>query len=322
MTNKYRFTQVRHAEQVADCLPWKLITAQQLSRGSFCCDIESLGNTDISIVRRICSTSLREIAVIPEGFICLLLHPEEGKTYVKGRYFGKGTICTIAGDKQWEVFTQQGATTYALLLNKKSIQQYMDEECAQVFQQFYHQGFDIALATPEITQPIFDHVDILLEKAANSNDDLVQKINQTDKLALITLLGELLKSVRYEDLRSNSNAKLLDRALGFINNNIRRKFTISELADYLHTHQRNVELIFNAYLDLSPREYASNLKLNLVRAALIASANKKVSIAEVANKYGISHMGNFSQSYSKLFLELPSDTVRNHRREIENSVVD
>ena len=52
------------------------------------------------------------------------------------------------------------------------------------------------------------------------------------------------------------------------------------------------------------------LKLNLVRHELSHNIGKSTTVMRVAQKWGFTHMGRFSQYYTELFEENPSETLQ------------
>ena len=64
---------------------------------------------------------------------------------------------------------------------------------------------------------------------------------------------------------------------------------------------------------LGPKAYYSRLRLNEVRQELLAGSPSDV-IAEIANRNGFWHMGQFAKEYRRFFGELPSETLRARSR--------
>jgi AraC family ethanolamine operon transcriptional activator len=55
------------------------------------------------------------------------------------------------------------------------------------------------------------------------------------------------------------------------------------------------------------------VRFNGVRKELV-EAGLDVKVADVANKWGFWHMGQFAADYRKLFAELPTETLGRSRR--------
>jgi AraC-like DNA-binding protein len=60
---------------------------------------------------------------------------------------------------------------------------------------------------------------------------------------------------------------------------------------------------------VGPKAYLVRRRLNAVRLEL-ANAPGNTLIADVANRHGFWHLGQFAKDYNKLFHELPSQTMK------------
>lgn len=89
--------------------------------------------------------------------------------------------------------------------------------------------------------------------------------------------------------------------------------SITELAAELDVTPRSLQLSFQSVLGMSPRQYLQKVRLNRVRARLLAEGDGE-SVTTIALAYGFTHLGRFSQAYRRTFGELPSVTAA-HRRD-------
>jgi len=85
--------------------------------------------------------------------------------------------------------------------------------------------------------------------------------------------------------------------------------SIAELAQTLGVRRRTLELAFHDYLGLSPARYAAVLRLNAMRRELLRASADTLRVADLAQRYGIAHLGRFAGDYRKMFGELPSQTL-------------
>jgi len=84
--------------------------------------------------------------------------------------------------------------------------------------------------------------------------------------------------------------------------------TISDVSGAVGVSERTLEYGFRDWFGISPKRYLQTLRLNGVRRELrLASAATK--IADVANRWGLWHLGQFAADYCKQFGELPSETL-------------
>ena len=73
--------------------------------------------------------------------------------------------------------------------------------------------------------------------------------------------------------------------------------------------RRNLELSFNRYLGLSPKQLIKQMRFTLCREDLLKS--QYASVGQAAQAWGYWHMGQFGRDYKALFGELPSETLKN-----------
>jgi AraC family ethanolamine operon transcriptional activator len=84
---------------------------------------------------------------------------------------------------------------------------------------------------------------------------------------------------------------------------------IPELCAHLGISQRTLEHAFKLEMGLTPKQFDNLLRLNAARQRLLRSSAEQETIAQVAEQFGISHLGRFAAAYLRQFGELPSDTV-------------
>ncbi|MFE3883230.1 helix-turn-helix domain-containing protein [Streptomyces lydicus] len=63
---------------------------------------------------------------------------------------------------------------------------------------------------------------------------------------------------------------------------------------------------FRDRLGLPPLSYVRNLRLDRIRADILASTDP---IGTIAYRWGVCHLGRFASPYRDRFAELPSDTA-------------
>jgi len=85
---------------------------------------------------------------------------------------------------------------------------------------------------------------------------------------------------------------------------------ISDLAKQHHISERGLQNAFNSLFGFTPKLFMRQLKLNLVRHELSYNVSEKTTVIRIANKWGFIHMGRFSQYYTELFEENPSETLK------------
>lgn len=88
------------------------------------------------------------------------------------------------------------------------------------------------------------------------------------------------------------------------------KINIESFAEQYKVSVQTLENAFKSLFGFTPKKFLQLLKLNLVHHDLQNADPKTCSVLRIASKWGFSHMGRFSQDYTKLFGENPSDTLK------------
>ncbi len=118
----------------------------------------------------------------------------------------------------------------------------------------------------------------------------------------------LLSSSRLSRLRA------LSRALDYARSHAEDVPRISELCEAAEMKERTLRNAFIEHVGLPPKTYIQALRLEEVRNALLDPESLRHPIADVANRWGFWHMGQFAADYRSRFGELPSITMERTSR--------
>jgi AraC-like DNA-binding protein len=117
----------------------------------------------------------------------------------------------------------------------------------------------------------------------------------------------------YDELREPGRA-LRPRTIKLVVDAIEARpeypWTAREMAQLTGVGVRSVEDGFRRHLGESPTAYLRRCRLERVRAELAAAGPGEVTVAEVAHRWGFSHLGRFARAYRERYGELPSVTLR------------
>ncbi|MFD9077190.1 helix-turn-helix transcriptional regulator, partial [Streptomyces lasiicapitis] len=98
----------------------------------------------------------------------------------------------------------------------------------------------------------------------------------------------------------------LRAALAFVEANLTERIGLGDIAHAAHCSPRTISSAFRDRLGLSPMAYVRNLRLDRIRADILASTDP---IGAIAYRWGVAHLGRFAAEYRDRFAELPSDTA-------------
>jgi AraC-like DNA-binding protein len=103
--------------------------------------------------------------------------------------------------------------------------------------------------------------------------------------------------------------KALARALDYINECQGEVIAVGELCAATGISWRTLTRAFQERFGLGPKAYLNRLRLTAVRTNL-STAGGEIGIADIANRHGFWHMGQFARDYRLVYGELPSATLR------------
>ncbi len=87
---------------------------------------------------------------------------------------------------------------------------------------------------------------------------------------------------------------------------------VTDLCRMTGKSERTLERVCLRAFNIPPRSLIKLYRLHAVRRAMkTAPAERKTTVTELAMAFGFTHLGRFSAEYSKLFGELPSQTLAN-----------
>lgn len=100
-------------------------------------------------------------------------------------------------------------------------------------------------------------------------------------------------------------------AVELVNAHPEELFNSLQLATAASVSVRQLQKAFLDFTGVTPSAWLKLRRLNAARRDL-ASAHPRLTVAEVAMRWGFWHLGRFSREYRQLFQELPSQTVARH----------
>ena len=100
----------------------------------------------------------------------------------------------------------------------------------------------------------------------------------------------------------------------YIEAHLGEQITLMDLCAVAKVSPRTIQRSFKSRLGTTPNAYIQARRLNYVRRDLSIEKNYGVMVADIANRWGFWHMGQFASDYRRLFGELPSETLDRAKR--------
>jgi len=87
-------------------------------------------------------------------------------------------------------------------------------------------------------------------------------------------------------------------------------YTVGELAKELQISSRTLQYHFRKKLGITPKQYLHQLRLNAIRAELLACSPEEAKISDIILRYGFFRPSHFGAEYKRVFGETPSQTLK------------
>jgi len=117
-------------------------------------------------------------------------------------------------------------------------------------------------------------------------------------------VGRVLTRDPYLRLRKHDATR---RAIAYIHDNLVEAISVEDLCELCATSLSTLERRFKKFVGVSPKHYILAARLNQLRRDLLDPEHFDVTIAEIAMRYNLLHMGRLSAQYLILFGRLPSE---------------
>lgn len=102
----------------------------------------------------------------------------------------------------------------------------------------------------------------------------------------------------------------LERALGILRDAELSTLSVPALCKAANVSQRTLEYAFRETFDLTPLGFLRLRRFHDARRQLMLSNPAQATVAQIAHADGFFQLGRFAEIYSRLFGELPSETLR------------
>ena len=132
---------------------------------------------------------------------------------------------------------------------------------------------------------------------------------------LLSCVGNAMSKTK--PASNSERARIIKAVLEAINDLPGEILSIGDLCRIARASERTLNYAFMQRFGLSPALYMKVQRLNGARRDLCGQQEPPMNVADVANKWGFWHLGQFARDYRNLFCELPSATYkRKHNTDV------
>ena len=296
--------------------PWELI-ARQLDGGKLYNRKDYLVTPSVVLYRETLTPAVRVQGFSPAGYLTLAILLRSGpRTTYYGDQPDASSRLIVAAPGGVDVTVDADYSHLILLVRTELLQQRLPAQClASLTQAAGRHGMHLAPSTlagfrdwlSRILQQAFDNPQALEHAAtiASLEEGLLHRLT-------------LICTPSDRSPHAARRRRGLDRALEYLRGADVSRVSVADLCRVAQVSERTLRYAFHDELDLSPLAFLRRLRLHAARRELMNAEGALCRVTEVANRQGFLELGRFAADYSRLFGELPSETLA-HRRAVAPS---
>jgi AraC family transcriptional regulator, ethanolamine operon transcriptional activator len=122
--------------------------------------------------------------------------------------------------------------------------------------------------------------------------------------------------------RPVSRDQIIARCLEFFRDNQGQPILVADLCRTAQTTERTLRNVFYEYFGVGPIRFLKARQLQEVRSALLKAPSPRVTVTDIAARFGVWDFSLFARNYRALYGESPSQTLRNSRPRNDIPVID
>jgi AraC family ethanolamine operon transcriptional activator len=195
---------------------------------------------------------------------------------------------------------------------------------SELWQQLYHRPVAswlerqivVRIPAPRASALSQLHVE-MLERITAKTDILndPQAVHHLRDELLIEWIEAIPDRVDTSGLKTiEARKRLVDRACALMLAHPDQPISNLEVCRQIGASPRSLGYCFKDVLGISPSKYSRTLRLNGVRRELKRNSDGSMGVHDLAARWGFWNMSEFAGIYRRQFGELPSETLRSHRR--------
>jgi AraC family ethanolamine operon transcriptional activator len=287
-------------QQAASLVNWQQ-EYDQLSGGCFSGQIRERRFKNIHVFREDSNRILKQHCRVDEGGVWIGLSADDQLAHLNHQRADAEQVLIQTGGQDFELLTPEAFSIYGLVFHNSENNAYLNTQRPNT--KCISQGFK-SLPTREI-EHLKTYLRILLSNKPTKWSCKTHEVILTD---LLLALVDCNTSSMEIAINPSHRQKIMTRVLEQVEAmDPSCPITIGELSQSVHVSRRTLQYVFEAYCDLSPKQFLLNIRLNQVRRMLQNSELDK-TISEIAFAFGFFHLSQFSRLYKNLFGESPSET--------------
>ncbi len=288
----------------------------QLSNNQFNSHLAQFISNNLVVSRSKIGCISEHCGYTPSGFRTFaLLSYDSTPTIFRGKFADQNTLMCFPEDNTIAASAPSGFDVYTLSINKDYLLNKIYSVTGLEPDELINKHGETLACPEEAINSLRDYYKIFMGQvilASTMNGKLTFPLQLMDfehKLSEL-LINCLVKSRRKEkDCLSKKVNQGIATSLEIINDDNIDTPSIECLSAKVGISQRSFENGFMKFYGVTPKKYIKYKNLNRIRRDLLKSEPTEATVIDVANRYGLWHMGQLSKDYKSLFGEVPSKTL-------------
>jgi AraC-like DNA-binding protein len=149
---------------------------------------------------------------------------------------------------------------------------------------------------------------VLTLNGAGTHARTMLELASIEQMLMLTLLNSQPHNYGNAAAGSAHSGAPFARACDFIHQHLASDIALADIAQAAYCSPRSLARAFKDAGEAAPMQYVRKLRLERIRAALLAPASGRKTVAELAFESGYRHLGEFNRQYRAAFGETPSQT--------------
>jgi AraC-like DNA-binding protein len=146
-----------------------------------------------------------------------------------------------------------------------------------------------------------------LVTAAEADNSLIHELSRNVQSNILEALPRAV--FKKPKPSAEKMSRILNILRDYIEAHLSEHITLMDLCALAKVSPRTIQRSFKGRFGTTPKAYIQARRLNYVRRDLSNEKNYGIMVADIANRWGFWHMGQFASDYRRLFGELPSETL-------------
>lgn len=312
-----RYAVTRHFsdfEELADNVRAWDLDFRQLDAGESPAELTQIGYDNIQLTSAHFNRRYDQRGGAPSGTRTFGLL-EEGVTGVTwcGRKVTDQNLLMFDSSGSFEAVSQPGFKVFTFAVPVETLTNNADALGVQSPEKVVHLGDSVLELTPATARSIRQHMNqlksaVTLDPTVLDQPEFIYELECALPGRLMDTIAASKGTLKHPALRTRHLA--LKKAIDFINESTEQTITVNDLCRISGVSERTLQYVFIEHFGISPKRYMMNVRLNAVRKALLRAVPEKITVSDIAHRFGFWHMSQFAADYKRLFGELPSESIR------------